>query len=60
MISDKHLLMMGVRATGCQSFRQEALSVFCLGTMVDVLKNWGTKGRERERLELSVKTPASW
>ncbi len=47
----KHLLMMGVRATGRQSFKQEALGVFCIGTMVDVLKHWGTTDRERERLK---------
>ncbi len=34
--------MMGVRATGRQSFKQEALGVFCIGTMVDVLKHWET------------------
>ncbi len=52
--------MMGVRATGRQSFKQEALGVFCIGIMVDVLKHWGRADRERERLKMSVKTPASW
>ncbi len=53
----KHLLKMGVRATGLQSF---ILFFFGMGTMVDFLKHEGTIDRERDRLKISVKTPASW
>ncbi len=55
----KHLLKMGVRATGLQSFKHVIL--FFLGIkMVDFLKHEGTTDRERDRLKMSVKTPASW
>ncbi len=46
--------MMGVRATGRQSFMQETLGVFCIGKM-DVLKHWGTtdgKGEVRNVLQI--------
>ncbi len=56
----KHLLQMGVRATGRQSFKHVVLAVFGTGMMVDVLKHEGTTERERERLKISVKTPTSW
>ncbi len=56
----KHLLKMGVRAKGLQSFKHVILFFFGMGTMLDFLKHEGTTDRERERLKMSVKTPASW
>ncbi len=56
----KHLLKMGVRATGLQSFKHVILFFLGMGTMVDFLKHEGTTDRERERLKMSVKTPSSW
>ncbi len=56
----KHLLKMGVRAMGLQSFNHVILFFFGMGTMVDFLKHEGTTDSERERLKMSVKTPASW
>jgi len=51
---------MGVRATGLQSFKHVITFFFSMGTMVDFLKHQGTTDRERERLKMSVKTPAIW
>ncbi len=51
---------MCVRATGLQSFKHVILFFFGMGTMVDFLKHEGTTDRQRERLKMSVKTPASW
>ncbi len=45
---------------GLQSFKHVILFFFGMGTMVDFLKHAGTTDRERERLKISVKTPASW
>ncbi len=56
----KHLLKMGIRATGLQSFKHVILFFFGIGTMVDFLKHEGTTDRERERLKMSVKILASW
>ncbi len=56
----KHLLKMGVRATGLQSFKHLILFFFGMGTMVDFWKHAVTTDRERDRLKISVKTPASW
>ncbi len=37
----KHLLKMGVRATGLQSFKHVILFFFGMGTMVDFFEAWG-------------------
>ena len=55
----KHLLMMKVRATGCQSFRVLTQADIGTGIMVVSLKHAGTTESERERVKMSVNTPAS-
>ncbi len=60
MSLSKHLLKMGVRATGLQSFKNVILFFFGMGTMVDFLKHEGTTDREKDRLKMSVKSPSSW
>ncbi len=56
----KHLLKMGVRAMGLQSFKHVILFFFGMGTMADFFKHDGTTDREKDRFKMSVKTPASW
>ncbi len=58
MSFSKHLLKMGVRAMGLQSFKHVILFSFGMGTMVDFLKHEGNTDRERERLKMSIKTLA--
>ncbi len=63
MVSDdfsKHLLKMGVRATGLQSLKHVILFFLGMAQWWIFLKHEGTTDRERDRLKMSVKTPASW
>jgi hypothetical protein len=56
----KHFMATDVSATGRESFRKVTLVFLGTGTMVACLKNVGTTDSDRERLEMSVKTLASW
>lgn len=51
--------MMGVRATGHQSFRHKIFTVFGTGTIVDILKHVGRTDKERDGLKMSVYMPDS-
>lgn len=55
----KHLLTMGVRATGRQSFSDEMVEDLATGMMAAILKEAGTTDSERGRLKVCVNTPAS-
>ena len=56
----KHLLTMGVRAMGRQSFRLVTFCCLGMGMMVLVLKQVGTELMESDLLKMSVNTSASW
>ncbi len=59
MSFSKHLLKMGVRAMGLQSFKHVILFFFGMGTMMDVLKHKTTlcaKRAESWKLHVSEKT----
>ena len=56
----KHLLTMGVRAMGRQSFILVTFCCFGMGMMVLVLKQVGTELMESDLLKMSVNTSASW
>ncbi len=60
MVSDESLKTLA--EDGCQSNGPPhvILFFFSMGTMVDFWKHEGTTDRERVRLKMSVKTPASW
>lgn len=50
-----HLLTMGVRATGWQSFRDVRVKDLGTGTMLAILKQAGTTDMDRERLKSQLK-----
>lgn len=56
----KHLLIIGVRAIGQQSFKHVILVCLGTGTMKVILKHVGTTDKKRKRLKMSVKTSTNW
>lgn len=57
-LSKHFIVMMGVHATGLKSSKQLTLFFFATGMMVVFLKQVGSVELFRERLKMSVKTPA--
>jgi hypothetical protein len=56
----KHFMMTEMSAPERQSFSSVTFAFLGTGTMVAILKHVGTADWDRERLNMSVNTPASW